>query len=60
MKGNVMNKPIEPVNKSIQPETNDKQRGIGVVELLFTIATLGATVLVTAMNSSKRPASSGD
>jgi len=55
-----MNKPTNPINKSTKPITNDKQRGIGVVELLFAATTLGATVLVAAMSSIKKPAGFGD
>jgi hypothetical protein len=47
------------MNKPSKPNTKDKQRGIGVVELLFAAATLGATVLVAAM-STKRPSTGGD
>lgn len=45
------NKPAKPV---------DRQRGVGVVELLITAATLGTTVLVAAMHSPKLPPVSGD
>ena len=55
-----MNKPNEPMNKPSKPITNDKQRGIGVVELLFAATTLAATVLVAAMSGSKRPSVGGD
>jgi hypothetical protein len=67
VKGDVMNQSIKQINKSNKPmkesnklNTRDKQRGIDVVELLFAAATIGAAVLVAAMNSSKRPAGSGD
>ena len=55
-----MNKPNEPMNKPTEPITNDKQRGFGVVELLFAAATLGAAVLVAAMSGAKRPIMGGD
>jgi hypothetical protein len=55
-----MNKPINPTNKPTKPDTSDKQRGIGVVELLFAATTLGAAVLVAAMSGAKRPIMGGD
>lgn len=55
-----MNKPTKPMNKPTKPITGDKQRGIGVVELLFTAATLGAAVLVAAMSGAKNPPGHGD
>ena len=60
-----MNKPTKPVKKPSKPVTGDKQRGIGVVELLVTAATLGAAtlgaaVLVAAMSGAKRPSMGGD
>ena len=55
-----MNKSNEPVNKPSKPTTNEKQRGIGVVELLFAASTLAAAVLVAAMSTSKRPTTGGD
>ena len=58
-KGDLMNKANEPLNQPSKPSTGDKQRGIGVVELLFAAATLGAAVLVAAMES-KRPSVGGD
>ena len=67
-----MNNPIQPVHNATKPDTNDKQReiksddrdkqrGFGVVELLFAAATLGATV-VAAMGppTPKIPKSAGD
>ena len=48
------------MNKQTETHTNNKQRGIGVVELLFAATTLGAAVLVAAMSSSKRPVVGGD
>ena len=45
------NKPLRPVNK---------QRGIGALELLFAATTLGSTVLVAAMNFTKKPPLEGD
>ena len=58
-KGVVMHKPNKQKSKPAKPNAN-KQRGFAVVELLFTAATLGAAVLVAAMNSSKRPPLQGD
>ena len=58
-KGAVMNKPTKRV-KPTKPSTGNKQRGIGVVELLFAATTLGATVLVAAMSGAKRPNLGGD
>jgi len=55
-----MNKPNEPMNKPGKPITNNKQRGVGVIELLFAATTLGAAVLVAAMSGSKRPSVGGD
>jgi Tfp pilus assembly protein PilW len=55
-----MNKPTKPMNKQTKPITNDKQRGFGVVELLFAATTLGAAVLVAAMSIAKRPIMGGD
>jgi hypothetical protein len=55
-----MNKRTKPTNKTTKPITSDKQRGIGVVELLFAATTLGASVLVAAMSSIKKPAGFGD
>jgi len=54
-----MNKPTKRV-KPTKPSTGNKQRGIGVVELLFAATTLGATVLVAAMSGAKRPNLGGD
>jgi hypothetical protein len=55
-----MNKPNEPMNKPSKPITSDKQRGIGVVELLFAATTLGSAVLVAAMSGTKNPPGHGD
>jgi len=55
-----MNKPTKPTNKPTKSLTNDKQRGIGVVELLFAATTLGAAILVAALSGAKRPSSGGD
>ena len=55
----VIKKEAVPKQQS-KPLTRDRQRGISVVELLFAAATLGATILVAAMNSSKKPPASGD
>lgn len=46
-----MNKPSKPV---------DKQRGVGVVELLFAATTLGTAVLIGAMSTPKLPPGTGD
>jgi len=54
-----MNKPTKPTNKSTKTVIR-KQRGIGVVELLFAATTLGAVVLVAAMSGAKRPLTGGD
>ena len=59
-KGDLMNKANEPLNQPSKPSTGDKQRGIGVVELLFAAATLGAAVLVAAMSGAKNPPGHGD
>jgi hypothetical protein len=55
-----MNKPTKPVNKPTKAITSDKQRGIGIVELLFAVATLGAAVLVAATGGPKLPKATGD
>ena len=55
-----MNKPTNPNKPTNKPTINDKQRGIGVVELLFAATTLGAAVLVAAMSGAKRPVIGGD
>jgi len=55
-----MNKPTKPMNKPTKPIRSDKQRGIGIVELLFTTTALGAAVLVAAMSGAKRPSYGGD
>ena len=49
-----MNKPTEQINKSNKP--SDKQRGIGVVELLFADSAIGAAVVAGAMLGPKIPA----
>ena len=56
----IAGKLTKPKNKPGNASTRDKQRGFGVVELLFAAATLSATVLVAAMNSSKRPPLQGN
>ena len=55
-----MNKPTNPMNKPTEPVISDKQRGIGVFEVLFAATTLGAVVLVAAMSGAKRPVTCGD
>jgi len=48
-------------NEQAERSINDaKQRGIGVVELLFAAATIGAAVLVGAITASKNPPMAGD
>ncbi|MCM3900097.1 MAG: hypothetical protein ND866_00165 [Pyrinomonadaceae bacterium] len=60
-KETVMNKPTKPMeDKPTKPNTSDKQRGIGVVELLFATTTLGAAILVAAMSGTKNPPGHGD
>ena len=56
----IAGKPTKPENKADNPITRDKQRGFGVVELLFAATTLGSTVLVAAMTYVKRPQLAGD
>ena len=48
------------MNEPTKPSASDKQRGIGVLELLFAVATLATGVLVAAMTDPKIPRSSGD
>ena len=55
-----MDKPNGPMNKPSKPITSDRQRGIGVLELLFAASTLGSLVLVAAMSGAKRPSQGGD
>ena len=56
-----MKKTSKPVSdKPRKLNARDKQRGCGVIEFLFAASTLGAAVLVAAMNSSKKPPASGD
>ena len=56
-----MNKPTKQVkDKPVKPNTSNRQRGFGVIELLFAASTLGTTLLVAAMNSSKKPPAQGD
>ena len=45
------------MKEQTKPTTSDNQRGIGVVELLFAVATLGVAVLVRAMSDPKLPPS---
>ena len=55
-----MNEPTKE-NKPNKPITDPKQRGIGIIELLFTIASIGATVVVAALDhTTKRPITFGD
>jgi hypothetical protein len=60
MNKKVVSKPNKPMNKAVEPITRDKQRGVGVVGLLFTVTTLGAAALVAAMHSPKLPPIQGD
>jgi hypothetical protein len=64
----MMNNPIPPMNNAAKPDNDDKQRvtkpdvgdkqrGVGVVELLFAASTLGAAVVTAALLSPKRPES---
>jgi hypothetical protein len=58
MKADVMNEPT--TDEPNKPITDHKQRGIGLIELLFTIASIGAAVVVAALGTSKRPPGAGD
>ena len=40
--------------KPVKPNASNKQ-GFGVIQLLFAATTLGTTLLVAAMNSTKKP-----
>lgn len=53
-------KETKPMNKPSNPSAHDKQCGFGIVELLLVASTLASTVLVAAMNASKRPPLAGD
>ena len=56
-------KPTKPMNQPAEPDARDKQRGVRVVRLLFTTATLGAAVLAAAVGGGtgpKIPPSQGD
>ena len=53
-------KPTKPTTKLDNPSARARQRGFGVIELLFAATTLGTTLLVAAMNASKKPPMSGD
>jgi hypothetical protein len=53
-------KPTKPTNKLDNLSSRARQSGFGMVELLFAASTLATTVLVAAMNSSKKPTMSGD
>ena len=55
-----MNKPTEPMNKPTKPNTSEKQRGIGVVELLFAASAIGAAILFAATSGPKLPPTMGD
>ena len=53
-------KPAKPRNRPNNLKSRNKQRGFGVVELLFAAATIGAAVLVAAMTASKNPPLHGE
>ena len=53
-----MNEPIK--DKPTKPITDHKQRGMSANELLFTIASIGATVVVAGLTTAKRPIGAGD
>ena len=56
-----MNEPIKPMkDKPSKPITDHKQRGMSAIELLFTIASIGATVVVAGLTTAKRPIAAGD
>lgn len=55
-----VNKKEAAPKKHSRPLTGDRQRGFGVVELLFAATTLSTTVLVAAMSYSKKPQLAGD
>ena len=48
------------MKEQTKPAASDKQSGIGVAELLFAVATLGAAVLVGAMGGPKIPVATGE
>jgi hypothetical protein len=59
--GDVMKKATKSVKeKPTEANAIKKQRGFGIVELLFAATTLGSTVLVAAMSVTKKPPLSGD
>jgi hypothetical protein len=47
------------MNDSSKPNDSKNQQGMSAIELLFTLATLGATVVVAGVTV-KRPAIYGD
>jgi hypothetical protein len=57
-KEDVKRKSTKPTNKPAKP--TDRQRGVGVVELLFAATTIGTAVLIGAMSSPKLPPTAGD
>ena len=60
-KGVVINKPTKPKeDKQNKPNTRNKQRGFGIVELLFVATTIGAAVLVAASRGPKIPPAADD
>ena len=55
-KGVVMNKPNKQMrDKPSKPIISDKQRGIGVIELLVAVASVGAAVVGAALSGPKLP-----
>jgi Tfp pilus assembly protein PilW len=48
------------MNEPSKPQKSENQRGMSVIELLFTLASIGATVVVAALGTSKRPITAGD
>jgi hypothetical protein len=60
-KGVMMDKPAKSAKaKAKKPNTSNSQRGFGILEMLFAASTLATTVLIAAINSSKRPPLQGD
>jgi hypothetical protein len=56
-----MRKPTKATKqKPVKPNAREKQRGFGILEMLFAASTLATTVLIAAINSSKRPPLQGD
>ena len=53
-----MNKPTKPTKD--KPNTDRKQRGIGVLELLFAAAIISAPIIFGALTTVKKPPGYGD